>query len=134
MDRIKFIKTSVAMCFSGVTGASMFLESCQKSKKSTTPQGPSVNFTLDLTQSSNAALNTSGGSVASHSVVIINSGGSFIALAETCTHQGCNVYYSKSNNLLMCPCHGANFNMNGDVTAGPAPSPLKKYFNYFGLK
>ena len=42
-----------------------------------------------------------------------------------CTHQGCTVGYDGSQ--LACPCHGATYDAaNGDVTGGPAPSPLAR--------
>jgi cytochrome b6-f complex iron-sulfur subunit len=126
MDRKKFLKTSCSLCGIGVIGIALFLESCKKT--STTPEGPSVNFTLDLTQTANSSLNTTGGSLASNGVVIVNEGaGSFIAIAQSCTHNGCSVAYNQSGNNFVCPCHGGTFDTNGKVTSGPPPAPLKKY-------
>ncbi|HEY4798296.1 MAG TPA: Rieske (2Fe-2S) protein [Bacteroidia bacterium] len=125
MNRKEFVKTSIALCGLGVVGAASFLESCKK--KTTTPQGPTVNFTLDLTQSANAALNTPGGSVASNNVVVANAAGTFVAVAQACTHNGCSVNYSQSGNNFVCPCHGGTFDLNGGVTGGPPPTALKKY-------
>jgi Rieske Fe-S protein len=126
MDRRNFLKASCAL--SGIVGVVAILESCSKKNTTqTSPQGPSVNFTLDLSQPANSALNTSGNSGVTQGVLVINTGGTFIALADTCTHAGCGVAYSASSNNLVCPCHGGTFDINGNVTGGPPPSPLKKY-------
>ena len=40
---------------------------------------------------------------------------------------GCTVGYSSSNKIIICPCHGSEFEVsNGDVIVGPAPQGLKK--------
>jgi cytochrome b6-f complex iron-sulfur subunit len=42
-----------------------------------------------------------------------------------CTHQGCDIAGgSVSFAQLRCPCHGSEFNNQGQVLLGPAPSPL----------
>lgn len=127
MDRRKFLRTSCALGTLGVAGAAAFIESCKKTSSSAAAQGPTVNFTLDLTQSSNAALNSSGGAVASHGVIVVNTGSSYAAVAQTCTHNGCSVGYNQSANDFVCPCHGGTFDVNGNVTSGPPPAPVKKY-------
>ena len=104
----------------------MLIESCSKLAFAG-PQGPSVNFTLDLTQPGNGALVNPGGSVASHGVIVVNEGGSYIAVAQTCTHQGCAIAYHKNQNDFVCPCHGGTYDINGNVIAGPPPAPLKSY-------
>jgi thiosulfate dehydrogenase [quinone] large subunit len=48
----------------------------------------------------------------------------FVAFNATCTHQGCPVSYSGAG--FQCPCHGSTFDQNGQVTGGPANSPLLK--------
>jgi thiosulfate dehydrogenase [quinone] large subunit len=48
----------------------------------------------------------------------------FVAFNATCTHQGCPVSYSGAG--FHCPCHGSTFDQNGQVTGGPANSPLLK--------
>jgi len=125
MNRKKFIKSSLAAAVLGVTGTSAFLEGCSKSEQPS--PAPSVHFTLDLSLPKNGALNHSGGSVVSHNVIVINVNGSYKALSVICTHQGCSVAYNQNNEDLVCPCHGGVYNLNGDVLAGPPPSPLKKY-------
>jgi len=50
------------------------------------------------------------------------------AYSRTCTHQGCTVEFSPSNNKLVCPCHGATFDPlnGGKAIVGPANMPLPK--------
>lgn len=48
----------------------------------------------------------------------------FLAFNATCRHQGCPVSYVGPG--FRCPCHGATYNENGQVTGGPAPAPLIK--------
>lgn len=128
MDRRNFLKSSCGLCAVGIVGAAAFLQSCKKEDDtSDDPQGPDVNFTLDLTQSANSSLNTGGGSLSTHGVVVANSGGTFIAIAEKCTHQSCNINYNAGNNNFVCPCHGGTYNLQGNVVSGPPPSPLKVY-------
>ncbi|WP_052684547.1 Rieske 2Fe-2S domain-containing protein [Lentzea aerocolonigenes] len=48
----------------------------------------------------------------------------FLAYDATCRHQGCPVSYVGPG--FRCPCHGATYDENGQVTGGPAPAPLIK--------
>ncbi len=46
------------------------------------------------------------------------------ALWSRCTHLGCTPNWFPADQRFRCPCHGSNFNNQGDVIAGPAPKPL----------
>lgn len=51
----------------------------------------------------------------------------FVALSRVCTHLGCLVEYDRIQNRLICPCHGAIFNLEGNVVSGPPPKPLQTF-------
>lgn len=46
--------------------------------------------------------------------------------SRTCSHLGCLVRWDESKESFLCPCHGAVFDKNGAVVAGPPPEPLQK--------
>lgn len=50
--------------------------------------------------------------------------GGFLAVYRRCTHLGCSVPYDPSIQQFVCPCHGSEFTMEGDVLTAPAPRPL----------
>lgn len=82
---------------------------------------------VDLTDTQNSALLSDGGFVVRNNVIIINNGGTYIALSSVCTHQSCQVSYNANNNNLPCPCHGSLFSTSGSVLNGPADAPLATY-------
>ncbi len=59
-------------------------------------------------------------------IVIHHPNKGYIALSRVCTHLGCLVDYDSATGRIICPCHGANFTVEGKVISGPAPRPLKK--------
>ena len=60
-------------------------------------------------------------------IVVQPTAGQFLAYDAVCPHAGCTVSYYAPNNVLVCPCHGSQFQViNGDVMNGPAPTGLKK--------
>jgi cytochrome b6-f complex iron-sulfur subunit len=61
-----------------------------------------------------------------HKMYVIRSPAGFFALSSVCTHLGCMTRYVPENRQLACPCHGSRFSLEGKVTAGPAPRPLRR--------
>lgn len=51
--------------------------------------------------------------------------GEFWALESTCSHRGCEV--KKLRTMFECPCHGSEYDLQGNVLRGPAPEPLTRY-------
>jgi Rieske Fe-S protein len=51
------------------------------------------------------------------------------ALTLTCTHEGCNMATqgSVAATRIVCNCHGAQFDGNGEVLAGPAQASLAHF-------
>ncbi len=51
--------------------------------------------------------------------------GHFVAYDAVCPHAGCTVGYSPAANLIVCPCHGSEFDPStGAVVSPPAPHGL----------
>jgi thiosulfate dehydrogenase (quinone) large subunit len=60
------------------------------------------------------------------SIVIQATAGKFVAFDAVCPHAGCSVEYDQSAALIVCPCHGSQFNAaTGAVEVGPAAAGLK---------
>ena len=58
-------------------------------------------------------------------VFVCRDSGGLYALTSVCTHQGCDVAFATGQ--FTCPCHGSQYNFQGDVTRGPALNSLKHY-------
>jgi len=85
-------------------------------------------ITIDLTNPTYSALNTAGGSKVVQNIIIANTGNNvFVALASTCTHEGCTVEYAHATTNFVCPCHQSAFATSGSVTKGPALTALRSY-------
>lgn len=105
------------------------LNSCSKQDPggSGGPPPPGNKVTLDLTNASYSALNNAGGFVIVQGIIVANTASGYVALDSTCTHLGCTVAYSSTNNNFPCPCHGSVFSAAGSVVTGPALTALKSY-------
>jgi cytochrome b6-f complex iron-sulfur subunit len=58
-------------------------------------------------------------------VCIVRDGNKVAAISTTCTHLGCIV--AATDTGFQCPCHGSQFDVDGNVTGGPAPKALSWY-------
>lgn len=139
MNRKEFLKGL------GFSGAAIFatycmggLTACSSSTSSPTPSNPTnpgtttkVDFTLDLTQTANAALNTNGGFVintANQVVVARTVTGSFAAVTIVCSHEGNpQVRYNSAANNFACSVHGATFDLQGRGTNANGSKGIKAY-------
>jgi len=50
--------------------------------------------------------------------------GQFTAYSAICPHQGCSVQFISAQEGFACPCHQSEFDAQGHVIRGPAPSNL----------
>jgi len=63
-------------------------------------------------------------------LIVQPTAGKFVAYDALCPHAGCTVGWAASNQLIVCPCHASEFDVNtGAVIQGPAavgltPVPL----------
>jgi cytochrome b6-f complex iron-sulfur subunit len=49
---------------------------------------------------------------------VVNDAGTIRALSSVCTHMGCTLAYRPEWQDLRCPCHGATFNLSGELANG----------------
>ena len=112
-----------------------FLTSCSKSGALSTDTGTggpgAIDFTLDLTVPANATLNNNGGYLAASGVIVARtSTGAYVAVANSCTHQGYVLAFNPDDKFhCQNPGagHGSVFGSNGAVVNGPATTALKTY-------
>lgn len=122
MDRKQFLSEV------GFGAASLFMLSCLGgcSKSAATPA--SSDFTVDLNAAGSASLKTPGGFIYSNGVIIAQTLDSrYIAVAQSCTHEGVTVQYDASSDRFRCPAHGSVFGDSGQVINGPAGRALTEY-------
>lgn len=50
-----------------------------------------------------------------------------VALYKVCTHLGCLYGWLDDQDKFRCPCHGSEFQKNGDYITGPAPRSLDRF-------
>ena len=48
-------------------------------------------------------------------------------LSPICTHKHCTVEYNPDEKLIICPCHGSTYDLNGKVLKGPAKKDLTNF-------
>jgi len=59
-------------------------------------------------------------------VFLVQSETELFCLSPVCTHLGCLVSWHWSRERFLCPCHGGQYDMEGNVVAGPPPAPLTR--------
>ena len=59
-------------------------------------------------------------------IFIVNTGKELFALSANCTHLGCLVSWYWPENRFRCPCHFGQYDIRGNVVAGPPPAPLNR--------
>ncbi|HWD95850.1 MAG TPA: Rieske 2Fe-2S domain-containing protein [Acidimicrobiales bacterium] len=89
------------------------------------PKGKLLGSVASLPDNSSAAFTIP--SNGEPGLVVHTATGDFVAYNAVCPHMGCTVGYSSANKIIICPCHGSEFEVsNGHVIVGPAPHGLTK--------
>ena len=44
---------------------------------------------------------------------LMNRHGEYHAISRICTHMGCALNFERKDSVLVCPCHGAEFDLRG---------------------
>ncbi|QLE58158.1 ubiquinol-cytochrome c reductase iron-sulfur subunit [Nostoc sp. TCL26-01] len=60
-------------------------------------------------------------------VVGTSKAANLVAVNPTCTHKGCTVAWKPQAQKFVCPCHGAEYGIDGKVQKDPATKPLTNY-------
>jgi cytochrome b6-f complex iron-sulfur subunit len=128
MDRKDFL---AAIGVNAVALAVINCAGCSKgsSSSSNAVSGPTgINFTLDLTLASNAALLNNGGYLAVNGVLVARTtAGAYIAVQQSCTHENYPLTYKGGSHQFYCNNHGSAFTETGAVLNSPANRNLTVY-------
>jgi len=89
----------------------------QGSGSTATPSGPK-----ELAKTADVPVGS--GVIVDDVVVTQPAAGDFKGFSSVCTHAGCNVS-EIVDGVIVCPCHGSKFNLDGSVANGPATKPLE---------
>jgi Rieske Fe-S protein len=65
-------------------------------------------------------------------VWLVRDDNGWYALLNRCTHLGCQPALDPQARLLICPCHGSRFDLQGRVVKGPAARPLARPSLFLG--
>lgn len=52
--------------------------------------------------------------------------GDVTALDDRCPHLGCRQTWNSELGMFHCPCHGSEFDLDGNVKRGPATRPMPR--------
>ena len=81
-----------------------------------------------LTQAGGFLLVSRVGSSSVRAVVVNTDGATFKAFTSICTHEQCDISsYNSGTQELRCPCHGSTFDLDGNVSGGPANGPISEF-------
>lgn len=50
-----------------------------------------------------------------------------VGIYKVCTHLGCLYNWNNQEGKFICPCHGSQFQANGEYILGPAPRSLDRF-------
>lgn len=112
---------------------SPMLVGCSDDPASSNTSDAGKSITVDV-----SALDASGKAVRTDSpsgrplIIIRRAGDTYVTLLLECTHAGCQGT-SLSNNTsgITCGCHGSTFDLDGNVTGGPAGRDLSSYVTVY---
>jgi cytochrome b6-f complex iron-sulfur subunit len=93
--------------------------------------GTFANGAVTVTVDSSSPLTSVGAAAlvqsAATPLLVVHAGSSaFSAFSGICTHQACTIT-GFADNRFVCPCHGSQYDTNGNVVSGPAPQSLQRF-------
>lgn len=121
---IKAAKTVLGVTVVGV--ATPLLDSCSAGNLTGTRPVKTTFDVSKLTQDGQALVTKDYGPQGAPVLIVRQAAASYYALSMLCTHAACFVG-APSQGVMVCPCHGSEYNMMGQVLRGPAYAPLHQY-------
>ena len=124
-DRRKFIKGSLSVAACCCIGGLSILSGCSNViYLSGKEEGNTLTINkIDFADQQYVVVNTT--KLPSPVYLKKNSEEKYKAYLMHCTHKGCTV--KPAGNIMVCPCHGAEFSSEGKVLNGPAQDNLMEY-------
>ncbi|MDF7820612.1 Rieske (2Fe-2S) protein [Runella sp. MFBS21] len=109
------------------------LSGCSTGTKDPEPDPtPISDFSFNINSSNAAPLKNLGGYIYINGIIVARAlDGSYLAVAQACTHEGTRLNYESSTNTFVCPNHGSVFSNRGVVQKGPATKDLVVYRTEF---
>ncbi|MEG8180313.1 Rieske (2Fe-2S) protein [Nocardia terpenica] len=124
------IDRRTALAGAGIAAVALTAAACGSAASPGTGGSSGLRRTIGATQQpgSNPLTTTEdmpvgGGVIVGDTVVTQPAAGTFLGFSAVCTHMGCTVG-SVADGLIICPCHGSRFHLDGTVAQGPAARPL----------
>jgi nitrite reductase/ring-hydroxylating ferredoxin subunit/uncharacterized membrane protein len=69
-----------------------------------------------------------GAYVESTPVLLVRRGEQLHAIDDRCSHRGCSLHEGTlKDGLIVCPCHGSTFRLDGSIVRGPATAPQPRF-------
>jgi menaquinol-cytochrome c reductase iron-sulfur subunit len=91
--------------------------------------GPVASFPIGVPTLSRFSVPESGSGIATQrpvAIYVVRTGSDLFVFYNGCTHMGCPVRWDGVEGLFLCPCHGGEYNMVGQVVHGPPPYALRQ--------
>jgi cytochrome b6-f complex iron-sulfur subunit len=131
MERKEFIKQGCSLCVGGLF-LSAFLQSCATTYYATAVlQGSVLQVKKsEFTEVKKDVAKQRPFVLVRHEkmrfpIALYKTEGGYSALLMECTHNSCEL--SPHGDYLICPCHGSEFNKNGQVQNPPAENDLRTF-------
>ena len=107
--------------------AAEVLESCARPAEHAKPRLFEATFDVGTLSADGESLVTPTDGFDGTPILILRSSSRhYVALSMQCTHEGCPVKPPASG-IITCPCHGSQYDLEGNVRRGPAQFPLTRY-------
>ena len=114
--------------------AAPLLEACSGTGERKKPRLFEATFSVaTLTEDGQTLVMPAGGMDGSPILIVRISPRRYNALSMICTHEGCPVN-RPVNGRINCPCHGSQYDLDGNVLRGPAQLSLERYDTTYDAK